>query len=297
MEWIAVDLGVLHQHLFCDSSTACPHAGRTVWATCRKDGLGHLPGPFTTVAQQHVGTNDPLAHDRQERDLVFLAAGGQPLAENLHVRIPAGWRQRGNEQTVPRAAPAAADVPCALPLSRLNVALQIRLAASRLPTCAIFSAFKPRKVRLRIKRSRMRNPVAVWRCWLELRIIACERRRNLLAESSRNVLGVVCRVPEGAFHSWAYFDHPAITSAQIFDFRLEEARVASVPGEAYGLGGGHCVQFSLATSEDLLQEAAERIGVAMKHAMEGISARPAIPERGSERSFRHPAPYRFPPHR
>ena len=126
---------------------------------------------------------------------------------------------------------------------------------------------------------------------------AYEKRRNLFVESLRNVPGVVCRVPEGAFYSWAYFDHPAMTSAQICDFLLEEARVASVPGEAYGLGGGHCVRFSLATSEDLLQEAAERIGVAMKKAMEGKSPRLAIPGRGSGKSFRRPALYPPRPHR
>ena len=256
---------------------------------------------------------------------MFPAAGGLPLAENLHVRFPARCRRCGHEQTFPGRCrpPRMCRAPCALPLSRLNGATPIRLAASRLPTSvrpgngpgnptcipfegerandrtrtqaaqgwgdqagcytrgsgtrAICSAVEPRHPRGRIECRRTSKPVAVWRRWLELRMIACEGRRNLLAESSRNVLAVVCRVPEGAFHFREYFDHPAITSSQICNFLLEEARVASVPGEAYGLGGGHRVQFSLATSEDLLQEAAERIGVAMKHAMEGKSARPAIP--------------------
>lgn len=123
---------------------------------------------------------------------------------------------------------------------------------------------------------------------------AYEGRRNLFVESLQNVPGVVCRVPEGTFYSWAYFDHPTMTSAQICDFLLEEARVASVPGEAYGLGGAHCVRFSLATSEDLLQEAAERIGVAVKKVMARETPILAIPGHGSEKSFRRSAPY---PHR
>ncbi len=60
---------------------------------------------------------------------------------------------------------------------------------------------------------------------------------------------------------------------------------------------GIASDFFLATSEDLPQEAAERIGVDMKKAMEGKSARPAIPARGFQKSFRRPALYPVRPHR
>lgn len=95
---------------------------------------------------------------------------------------------------------------------------------------------------------------------------AYERRRDVFVQALDAIPGVTCRAPEGAFYAWASFDLPDMTSAQICDFLLGEAQVASVPGEAYGLGGEQCVRFSLATSEDVLAQAAARIAAAMlKH--------------------------------
>lgn len=92
---------------------------------------------------------------------------------------------------------------------------------------------------------------------------AYEFRRDLFVERLQQVPGVVCRAPQGAFYAWVGFDLPGMSSAEICEYLLDNARVASVPGEAYGLGGANCVRFSLAASEDQLREAARRITDAM----------------------------------
>lgn len=92
---------------------------------------------------------------------------------------------------------------------------------------------------------------------------AYERRRDIFVQALDAIPGVTCRAPEGAFYAWACFDLPVMTSAEICEFLLEKAQVASVPGEAYGLGGEQCVRFSLATSEDVLKQAVARISEAM----------------------------------
>ncbi|WP_300692525.1 hypothetical protein [uncultured Oscillibacter sp.] len=54
------------------------------------------------------------------------------------------------------------------------------------------------------------------------------------------------------------------TSYEIADYLLDEARVATVPGDAYGLGGAGCIRMSFATAEADLREALERMDAAIR---------------------------------
>lgn len=48
------------------------------------------------------------------------------------------------------------------------------------------------------------------------------------------------------------------------DYLLEEAGVATVPGDAYGRGGACCIRMSFASAEDDLREALRRMDAAIR---------------------------------
>ncbi len=81
---------------------------------------------------------------------------------------------------------------------------------------------------------------------------AYERRRNLLAEGIAKIPGVEYVAPQGAFYAWVRFDTTK-SSAQLCDDLLERAKIAGVPGDAYGEEDAVCVRFSFAASEEDLR--------------------------------------------
>jgi aspartate aminotransferase len=89
----------------------------------------------------------------------------------------------------------------------------------------------------------------------------CERRAWLVG-ALNGVEGICCTDPDGAFYVFpdisAYFGRKGITDSQSFaNFLLDEARVAVVPGAAFGLD--QFVRISYATSMERLQEGVRRI--------------------------------------
>jgi aspartate aminotransferase len=93
----------------------------------------------------------------------------------------------------------------------------------------------------------------------------CERRAWLV-EALNAVDGICCTDPDGAFYVFpdisAYFGRAGITDSQSFaNFLLDEARVAVVPGGAFGLD--NFVRLSYATSMERLKEGIRRLGAAV----------------------------------
>ncbi|HEY0157639.1 MAG TPA: pyridoxal phosphate-dependent aminotransferase [Thermoanaerobaculia bacterium] len=93
----------------------------------------------------------------------------------------------------------------------------------------------------------------------------CERR-SWLVGALNGVEGICCTDPDGAFYVFpdisAYFGKAGITDSQSFaNFLLDEARVAVVPGAAFGLD--RFVRISYATSMERLQEGVRRIQAAV----------------------------------
>jgi aspartate aminotransferase len=89
----------------------------------------------------------------------------------------------------------------------------------------------------------------------------CERR-SWLVGALNSVEGICCTDPDGAFYVFpdisAYFGRKGITDSQSFaNFLLDEARVAVVPGAAFGLD--QFVRISYATSMERLEEGVRRI--------------------------------------
>ena len=91
-----------------------------------------------------------------------------------------------------------------------------------------------------------------------------KQRRDFFVAGLGAIDGLTCHVPKGAFYAWVKVDASNMDSFQIADYLLEEARIAVVPGDAYGLGGDKCIRLSFATSEDDLREALHRLEAAMK---------------------------------
>ncbi len=87
---------------------------------------------------------------------------------------------------------------------------------------------------------------------------AYERRRNLLVEGIRDIPKVELRSPDGAFYAWVRFETER-TSREISERFLDVAKVAGVPGAAYGEEEAVCVRFSFAAPEEELRKLPERL--------------------------------------
>ena len=88
-----------------------------------------------------------------------------------------------------------------------------------------------------------------------------ERRRDVLHAALTAIEGLACVVPEGAFYLFPnvthYLSRKMPDDVRLATAILEEARVAVVPGEAFG-GPGH-IRISFARPMDELQDGARRI--------------------------------------
>lgn len=95
---------------------------------------------------------------------------------------------------------------------------------------------------------------------------AFDRRRRVMHELLNDIPGVECLEPQGAFYAYPDMSgllgveiagRVATTTLELADLVLEEAKVAFVPGEAFGAGGYG--RFSFALSDDDLVEGISRI--------------------------------------
>ncbi len=98
-----------------------------------------------------------------------------------------------------------------------------------------------------------------------------EKRRNLILSLAKDIPGMICNVPAGAFYIFPdvsyYFGKilrgKTINSADDFAmYLLEEALVATVTGEAFG--NKDCIRISYAASQEQIIEAMSRIRKALQ---------------------------------
>ena len=95
---------------------------------------------------------------------------------------------------------------------------------------------------------------------------AYDRRRVAMHEGLSAIEGVSCMEPEGAFYAFPSFEgvlgrsiggRVVSDTLQLSEVLLEEAKVAVVPGEAFGTPG--CARLSFALGDDDLAEGVRRI--------------------------------------
>ena len=84
-----------------------------------------------------------------------------------------------------------------------------------------------------------------------------ERRRNFIYESFRE-MNVLCHLPKGAFYAFPNIGGFGLNSKEFALKLLDEAKVACVPGSAFGGSGEGYLRCSYATSMDQLKEAMAR---------------------------------------
>ena len=75
-----------------------------------------------------------------------------------------------------------------------------------------------------------------------------EKRKNLLVEGIKDIPGAEFIAPAGAFYAWVKFDTDKSSEALCNEL-LESAKIAGVPGAAYGEEEKVCIRFSFAASE------------------------------------------------
>lgn len=99
---------------------------------------------------------------------------------------------------------------------------------------------------------------------------AYKRRGALVKEALDKIEGVVCNEPEGAFYVFpdisrflgvTYGSYQIKTATDLCLYLMHEAHVSLVTGEAFGAPS--CIRISYATSDAKLQEAMQRIHIAL----------------------------------
>ncbi|RLD08673.1 MAG: pyridoxal phosphate-dependent aminotransferase [Chlamydiae bacterium] len=83
------------------------------------------------------------------------------------------------------------------------------------------------------------------------------RRRLLVA--GLNDCGLKCHLPEGAFYAFASVESTGMTGMEFATKLLKQEKVAVVPGEAFGSGGGKFIRLAYAASLSDIEEAVRRI--------------------------------------
>lgn len=99
----------------------------------------------------------------------------------------------------------------------------------------------------------------------EMRAVFKERR-DLLVDGLNSIDGVTCALPEGAFYAFpdfnAYIGERFEDDLALAGYLLDEAKVALVPGSAFGAPG--FMRLSYATSDALIEEGVARIKKALE---------------------------------
>lgn len=96
-----------------------------------------------------------------------------------------------------------------------------------------------------------------------------ERRKNYLVKTLNEIDGISCNDPKGAFYILLNIKSLGMSSAQVSEYLLENAKIATVPGSAFGSEGEGYVRISYAASYEQLVEACERIRTAVSEMITG----------------------------
>jgi len=100
------------------------------------------------------------------------------------------------------------------------------------------------------------------RASLEKMLAAFDRRRRLLHGALTRIPGVTCVLAQGAFYLFPNVSSFGLTSQQFCERLLDEAKVAAVPGSAFGAEG--YLRMSYATSDETIVKGAARLAAFCK---------------------------------
>ena len=86
-----------------------------------------------------------------------------------------------------------------------------------------------------------------------------QRRRDYAVSAINAIDGLSCRTPGGAFYIFVNIKALGKTSAEMADYLLDHAKIAAVPGSAFGPQGEGYIRLSYACSYERIVEAMERL--------------------------------------
>ena len=90
-----------------------------------------------------------------------------------------------------------------------------------------------------------------------------KRRRDVVVDGLNAIAGITCLKPSGAFYVFPNVKQIPLSCEALADYLLEEAGVALLAGTAFGKFGDGYLRISYANSLENIQEALERIQVAV----------------------------------
>lgn len=86
-----------------------------------------------------------------------------------------------------------------------------------------------------------------------------QRRRDYAVSAINAIDGLSCKTPGGAFYIFVNIKALGKTSAEMADYLLDHAKIAAVPGSAFGPQGEGYIRLSYACSYERIVEAMERL--------------------------------------
>lgn len=86
-----------------------------------------------------------------------------------------------------------------------------------------------------------------------------KNRRDVIVQGLRDLPGVTCLLPQGAFYAFPNISALRTSSEALAELLLEEAGVALLPGTAFGTNGEGYLRISYANSQENLEEALRRM--------------------------------------
>lgn len=95
-----------------------------------------------------------------------------------------------------------------------------------------------------------------------------ERRKNYLVKELNSIDGLSCADPKGAFYILLNVKSLGMSSLDVANYLLEKAKIAAVPGSAFGSEGEGYIRISYAASYEQLVEACSRIRKAVRELKE-----------------------------
>jgi aspartate/methionine/tyrosine aminotransferase len=84
-------------------------------------------------------------------------------------------------------------------------------------------------------------------------------RRHLIVKGLNEISGVECKKPKGAFYAFANILSFKLSSQEFAAMLLQKAKVATIPGSAFGSSGEGYLRISFATSQENIVEGLDRI--------------------------------------
>ena len=86
-----------------------------------------------------------------------------------------------------------------------------------------------------------------------------QRRKDYAVKALNEIDGISCNNPQGAFYIFVNVKSLGMSSMEVAEYLLEHAKVAMVPGSAFGTEGEGYLRLSYSCSYEDLQEACKRI--------------------------------------